>query len=116
MATPKKTSGLDRKPRAKATTPEARENQLVSLAYDAAEQQLREGTASAMVIVHFLKLKTSENKLKEEKLRKEVSLLETKTEMYGSQQRTEELYEKALKYFKAYQGQDVDLDGEDEDL
>lgn len=69
-----------------------------------------------MVIVHFLKLKTSENKLKEEKLRKEVALLETKTEMYGSQQRTEELYERALKYFKAYQGQDVDLDGDDEDF
>lgn len=40
--------------------PEARENQLVSLAYDLAEQQLREGSASAMVITHLLKLRTTE--------------------------------------------------------
>ena len=35
-------------------------NQLVSLAYDLAEQQLREGSASVMVITHLLKLRTTE--------------------------------------------------------
>ena len=39
-----------------ALTPEARENQLVSLAVDLAEKQLREGTASSQVITHYLKL------------------------------------------------------------
>ena len=33
-----------------ALTPEARENQLIALAVDLAEKQLREGTASAQVI------------------------------------------------------------------
>lgn len=35
-----------------ALTPEARENQLISLASDLAEKQLREGTASSQVITH----------------------------------------------------------------
>ena len=40
-------------------TPEARENQLISLAIDLAEQQLRNGTASSQVITHYLKLGSS---------------------------------------------------------
>ena len=39
-----------------ATTPEAREQQMVSLAIDVAEKQLRDGTASAQVISHYLKI------------------------------------------------------------
>ena len=39
-----------------ALSPEARENQLVSLAVDLAEKQLMEGTASSQVITHYLKL------------------------------------------------------------
>ena len=56
MVTPKKGSGIERKPRAKATTPEARENQLISLAHDVAEKQMLEGTASAMVITHYQRM------------------------------------------------------------
>ena len=37
-----------------ALTPEARENQLISLAVDLAEEQLRDKTASSQVITHFL--------------------------------------------------------------
>ena len=48
MAKIKKTNAI---PNAKknrvATSPEARENQLISLAVDLAEQQLRDGTASS---------------------------------------------------------------------
>lgn len=39
-----------------ASTPEAREQQLIALAVDLAEKQLIEGTASSQVISHFLKL------------------------------------------------------------
>ena len=45
-----------------ALTPEARENQLVSLAVDLAEKQLREGTASSQVITHYLKLGSTKRK------------------------------------------------------
>ena len=36
-----------------ALTPEARENQMIFLATELAEQQLRDGTASSQVITHF---------------------------------------------------------------
>lgn len=108
MATPRKSRGIERARRAKATTPEARENQLTSLAYDVAEQQMLDGSASAMVIVHFLRLKTEEQKLKEEKLRKENLLLQAKTESQVSSKKSEELYEEAIKAIRGYQGQDDD--------
>lgn len=83
------------------------------MAYDLAEQQLLDGSASAMVITHLLKLRTTENKLKEEKLRKENLLLEAKTEALGSMKNSEQLYEKAIQAIRRYQGQG---DDEDEDL
>ena len=81
-----------------ALTPEARENQMISLAVDLAEQQLRNGTASSQVITHFLKLGTEKAKLEREKLRQENELLRAKTEMIESTKRSEELFEKWRKH------------------
>lgn len=53
-----------------AITPEARENQMIALAEQMAEKQLLEGTASAQVVVHYLKLGTTKARLENEKLRK----------------------------------------------
>ena len=53
-----------------ALTPEARENQLVSLAINLAEQQLRDGTASSQVITHYLKLGSQKERLEREKLQR----------------------------------------------
>ena len=50
-----------------ALTLEAREGQLISIAVDIAEQQLRDGTASSQVITHYLKLGSSKEKLEKEK-------------------------------------------------
>ena len=58
-----------------ALTPESRENQLVSLAINLAEKQLREGTASSQVITHYLKLGSTQAKLEQEKLKQENELL-----------------------------------------
>lgn len=87
-----------------ALTPEARENQLISLAMDEAERQLREGTASSQVISHFLKLGTSKNLLELEKLKHENALLEAKTEALQSTKRMEELYSEAIKAMQQYSG------------
>ena len=46
-----------------ALTPEARENQLIYLATNLAEQQLRDGTASSQVITHYLKLGSTKEKI-----------------------------------------------------
>lgn len=94
-----------------ALTPEARENQLISLAMDRAEEQLLEGTASSQVITHFLKLATTKAELEKEKLERENELLRAKTESIQSAQRIEELYENAIKAMQRYGGQSGD-DGE----
>lgn len=87
-----------------ALTPEARENQLISLAVGLAEQQLLDGTASSQVITHYLKLGTLKEKLEREKLVKENELLQAKTEAIHSSKRVEELYENALNAMKNYSG------------
>lgn len=91
--------------RAPATTIEARENQLISLAVDLAERQLAEGTASSQVITHYLKLGTTKERLEKEKLEKENELLKAKTEAIQSAKRVEELYRDALNAMKSYSGQ-----------
>ena len=63
-----------------ALTPEARENQLVSLAVDLAEQQLRDGTASSQVITHYLKIGSMKERLEKQILEKQKDLIEAKTQ------------------------------------
>lgn len=95
-----------------ALTPEGRENQLISLAEDLAEKQLREGTASSQVITHYLKLGTAKERLEIEKLKRENSLLEAKTEVMESAKRVEELYSKAIRAFQSYNGQEEEIEDE----
>lgn len=93
------------KPRMRpASTPEAREKQLVSLAVDLAEQQLMDGTASSQVLSHFLKLGTSKNELELEKLRNENLLLKAKTEALESAKNIEALYKDAISAMQRYSG------------
>ncbi len=91
-----------------ALTPEARENQMISLAIDLAEKQLMEGTASSQVITHYLKLGSTKEQLEKEKIEKENELLRAKVEVLQSQKRVEELYSEAIKAFRQYNGEDVD--------
>lgn len=92
--------------RHKATTPEAREDQLIALAVDVAEKQLQEGTASPSVITHFLKLGSTKERLEKEMLAEQKKLVEAKTEAIQSAKRIEELYAEALKSMRTYSGQD----------
>ena len=87
-----------------ALTPEARENQLISLAVDVAEEQLRNGTASSQVITHYLKLGSTKERLEREKLERENELLRAKTEVMQSAKNMEEVYEKVLDAMRLYSG------------
>ena len=98
MAKVKKT-GTTRKIRP-AMTPEARENQMIALAMDAAERQLLDGSASSQVITHFLKLGTER-----ERLERENELLRAKTEAIESGEEMKSLYEEAIKAMRNYAGQ-----------
>lgn len=88
-----------------ALTPEARENQLIALAIDRAEQQLLDGTASSQVITHYLKLGSTKERLEREKLERENELLRAKAESIQSAQRIEELYKNALDAMRSYRGE-----------
>lgn len=102
------------KPRSRpATTLDAREQQLVALAVDLAEQQIRDGTASAQVITHFLRLGTTRERLEQEKLRRENLLLEGRTDQIAQQGRTEMLVQDALNAMRAYTGHDPVDDDDD---
>ena len=87
-----------------ALTPEARENQMISLAIDLVEKRLLDGSASSQETTHFLKLATTKAKLEKEILEKQKELLAAKTESLKSAKRVEELYSKALKAMQNYQG------------
>ena len=97
-------SSNSEQPMRPALTPEARENQMIALAVDLAEKQLREGTASSQVITHYLKLATVKEQLEREKLKKETALLTAKTDSLESAQRVEELYKDAIEAFRSYSG------------
>ena len=100
-------SGEKEKPkRPPATTPEARENQLIAAAVDLAEEQILKGTASAQVITHYLKLGTTRERLEQDKLRRENELLQAKVASLASQERVEELYKNALAAMRSYTGND----------
>ena len=88
-----------------ALTPEARENQMISLAVDLAERQLQEGTASSQVITHYLKLGSLREWLERVKLEEEKKVLKARTEQIQSMKRVEELYEEAIKAMRNYGGQ-----------
>lgn len=93
-----------------ALTPEGREKQLVALAVDLAEQQLRDGTASSQVITHYLKIGSGREKLERERLEEENKLLRAKTKAYESAEELKVLYKDALSAMKRYSGQGDDMD------
>lgn len=97
-----------------ASTPEGRENQMIALAMDLAEQQLRDGTASAMVVTHFLKLASTKEKLERESLKQDIELKAAKTDALVSAKHVEELYANALNAMRSYSGAFMDDDDADE--
>ena len=97
-----------------ATTSEKKENELIALAVDLAEEQLRAGTASSQVITHFLKLATEREKLEREKLEAEIEITRTKKKSIEASDRMEELLANAINVFTSkyeWQGDDTGSEG-----
>nr|DAH71539.1 MAG TPA: hypothetical protein [Caudoviricetes sp.] len=87
-------------------TPEDREQYLINLSLDAAEKQLREGTASSQVITHFLKLGSSRELLEQEKIKEETKQARAKIDSLEASNRSEERYAAAIEAMRRYQGID----------
>lgn len=104
----------ERQPMRPALTPEARENQMISLAMDLVEERLRNGTASSQETTHFLKLATTKEQLEKEKLITENKLLQAKIDNLESQSTSASLYSDALKAFSTYSGKGAEDDSYEE--
>ncbi len=96
-----------------ARTPEARENRLISLAYDLVEQRLIDGTATSQETTHFLKLGSTKERIEKEILERQKELITAKTEALKSAKRVEELYADAIAAFRSYNGQLEEVDDQD---
>ena len=108
--------GRARPNRRPPSTDEERESLLISKAFDLAERQLEDGTASAQTINHFLKLGSGRERLEQARLRTEIQLAEAKVRGLASQERVEELYSAAIQAMQSYAGREEEvLDYEDYD-
>lgn len=84
------------------STPEAREQQLVSLAVDLAEKQLKDGTASSAVMTHYLKIASKRETLEREILEKQSAFLEAKASTINKDRESQDLAKAAIEAMKNY--------------
>lgn len=104
---------IDREP--PAVTAEDREDQLIALAFDVAEERLRDRSASNQLIAEIMRMGTIKERLQKEKLQRENEMLKAKTEAIESQKRTDQLYKEALEAMRIYSGYDGDRDYDDDE-
>jgi len=88
----------------KALTEEAREKQMISLAVNLAEEQLKNGTASSQIITHYLKLGSTKEKIEQDLLKQQAELAKAKVENLKIMRNTEKLAEDAIKAMLTYRG------------
>ena len=106
-------SSLPKRRRKPAESSEEQENRMISLAMALAEKKMIDGTASNQMICYYLRLGSSEERLKRQMMEKQKELIDAKTETLKSAQRTEELYANALKAMRRYGGRGEEDDDED---
>ena len=105
-------SSLPKRRRKPAESSEEQENRMISLAMALAEKKMIDGTASNQMICYYLRLGSSEERLKRQMMEKQKELIDAKTETLKSAQRTEELYANALKAMRRYGGRGEEDDDE----
>lgn len=89
-------------------TPEERENRLIALSYDAVEQRILNGTATAAEYVHFLKAGSVKQRQEMDKLREENALLRAKTSAIESEKDKAIFYKEVIDALHAYRTETVD--------
>ena len=98
-----------------AMSPENREQQIIGRAYDLAEKQIMDGTASSQIITHFLKAGSTKERLELERLRTENELLQAKIKDLESKDNSESIYQAALDAMRRYSGNGRSRDEEDDE-
>jgi hypothetical protein len=115
MASRRKTEKPDAPNRKPASSPEARELQLVGMAYDLLEQRLADGTASSQEVTTLIKFGSTRESLEQMKIEHEIELARVKAEGLAKADRLESLMGDALDAFRSYQGSPPQEDILDED-
>lgn len=90
-------------------TPEEWENRLIALSYDAVEQRILNGTATAMEYVHFLKAGSMKQREEMEKLREENALLRAKTSAIESEKDRAVFYREVIAALGNYRTESTDV-------
>lgn len=117
MVAARKQQTQESKPRRRppAKTPEEYENLLIMKSLKEIERQIDSGTASSQLLSHYAKLASTRERLEQERLMREIDMLERKAEAMESAKRVEELYEGAIAAMRSYGGHDpIDQDGDDD--
>ena len=91
-----------------ARTDEEEEKQAGGYAMDLALKWLREGTAPAQIVTHFLKVNSPKEQAEVQKLRKEIEVLEAKKKALESAEAQDSRYQEVIKAMSAYAGKDQD--------
>lgn len=86
-----------------ASSVEEREDQLIAKVYDYVEGQIDAGTVSNQVLIHFLRMGSTKEKLEQRLDEKELELKEAKTAMIKSAETQTQMYNDALRAFTSYQ-------------
>lgn len=84
--------------------PDVREQQMIGLAVDLAEQRLRDGSASSQIIEHFLKLGSSRAKLEMELMAEDLALKGAKRDSIRAERTDAEKYQQAIDAMRIYTG------------
>lgn len=89
-----------------ALTPQAREDQLIAMAYNEVERRISEGIATGPELVHFLRMGSVKGRLEKELLEQETRLAQAKIEQINTQKDLKELYTGAIEALKSYKSDD----------
>ena len=98
-----------------ALSPEAAERRCIESAYELAQRQLDEGTASPSVITHFLKMGTARAQYETEKLAADTELTKAKKVSIQKSDELQALMSEAMSSMQRYRGHRNEDEEDDDD-
>ena len=98
-----------------ARTEEEEEKRACGYAMDLAIKWMREGTAPAQVVTHFLKIGSQREQAELEKTRREIELLKAKKKAIESAEEQDKKYEEVIRAISAYAGKDQEWETIEDD-
>lgn len=84
-------------------------------AMDLAMKWLRDGTAPAQIVTHFLKINSPKEQAEVEKLNREIDLIKAKKKAIESAEEQEKKYQEVIKAISAYAGKDQEWEVVEDD-